>query len=74
MTRVTRSFIRQEISPLAGRKIPFLFTKHLYAVQMFCEQEQKRTMLPQASRAVYPGTCLMCLPTAYVVAFTVFIT
>jgi hypothetical protein len=57
MTRVTRwefgpRTTRNERKPLAGRKIPFFFIKHLHLVQMFYEKEKKRTMLSQANRAI----------------------
>jgi|GEM_PF-2657054 len=45
---IRRSRVRQGISPPAGRKQLFLFTKILHEVQNFCEQDKKGTMLPQA--------------------------
>jgi hypothetical protein len=41
ITRLTRLLTRKEISPPAGRKIPFFFTKILHFVQNFCEKDQK---------------------------------
>jgi len=38
------------MSPPAGWKSPFFFTKNLHNVQIFCEK-QKSTMLPQAKPA-----------------------
>jgi hypothetical protein len=32
----------KEISPPAGQKIPFFFTKMLYKVQHFCEKEKTK--------------------------------
>ncbi len=40
LTRVTRSLPRQDVSPPAGRKIPFFFTQMLHRVQYLCEKEK----------------------------------
>ena len=51
VTRVARSLTRKEISPAAGRKIAFFFTRILHFVQNPCEKDKKKsTMLPQANR------------------------
>jgi hypothetical protein len=34
-----------------GRRNQIFFTKHFHKVKMFCEEDKKRTMLPQANRA-----------------------
>jgi hypothetical protein len=31
-----------------GRRNQIFFTKHFHKVKMFCEEDKKRTMLPQA--------------------------
>gem|GEM_PF-3234779 len=39
-------------SALPEAEEPVLFTKHLHIMQMFCEQDRSRTMLPPAKTAI----------------------
>jgi hypothetical protein len=63
MPWIRRSRVWREITPPAGRKIPCFCTNHLHSVQ-----KKKQSHAAGGESAVRSGTCLICMPTVYLLS------